>query len=155
MYKLQYEKLRKWTDRIPFPAKYILFRPVKPSFAPQIPWNHNTCICMYVWMHYERWRGLRNASTSTDDRAIHLCRMTKRMDRYTRLTCFHMCAFTFSLFLQRTFPFLLQLLLIYYFFSAFLSHSTIEHAPSCEFKTHSAFAYLFDRKYLRLYMFID
>lgn len=100
----------------------------------------NVCVCVCAWAYKEDGGRLRNASTSTDDRTIHLRRMTERMDQACLCVCLP------SLF-SSDMPFLFLLILsIYYPFSPFLSHSTIGHVSSREFKMHSTFAYLFDRK---------
>lgn len=82
---------------------------------------------MCVSAHKDRERA-RNASTSTDDRAIHLRRMTERMDQT------FLCVSTFSLFFRYMSFLFLLILSIYYSFSPFLSHSTIEHVPLMNLK---------------------
>lgn len=68
----------------------------EPSFPLQVSCTHNMCVSAQRKMG--EGGGLRNTSTSTDDRAIHLRRMTERMDRYTRLALAFTCVRLPSLF---------------------------------------------------------
>jgi len=121
-YKKRFKKRKKlWRDRIPPPAKYILFRSVEPSFSLQVPWRHK-CVRAHK---VERGLAMR-ARRRTIER--YICVVWQNV--WTRLAC--VCLL--SLF-SSDMPFLFLLILsIYYSFSPFLSHSTIEHVPLLNLK---------------------
>lgn len=85
-----------------------MFCSIQSSFSSLFKFHktwHKTTICACV--RERRWKRRRNTSTSTNDRAIHLRRMTERMDRYIldslAFTC--VCVSAFSLFFRHAFSF--------------------------------------------------